>query len=79
MLLASCSPPALTNLTKRHWLEFGEYCRLPKRALTSLFADQVGALDTSIEMIGRSLLPQKQKAAFERIIRANNVTLSSTR
>jgi serine/threonine-protein kinase HipA len=64
------------SLTRRLWLEFGECCGIPKRAAASIIAEQIGILKASLQLIGRSLLPEKQKQEYEGIIRANTDALA---
>jgi serine/threonine-protein kinase HipA len=64
------------GLTRRKWLEFGDYCRLPKRAVEGMIAAQVNALDPSIAIIDRSLLPEKKKGEYGKIIREHTALLA---
>ena len=49
------------KLTRRHWLEFGEYCQIPRKAVERIVASQRGALDASIEAIGALLAAAKEE------------------
>jgi serine/threonine-protein kinase HipA len=64
------------NLTRRKWLNFAEYCGIPRRAAETLLAAQVAALEPAVRLIGSSFLPDKKKAEYERIIRDHTLILS---
>ena len=64
------------NFTRRKWLDFAEYCEIPKRAAERLIADQIDVLAPSIELISKSFLSQEMKEEYEETIRANTAVLS---
>lgn len=63
------------GLSRRKWLDFGEYCGLPRRAVEGMLTSRIRALDVSIGTIHRSLLPEKKKHEYENIIRENTGVL----
>ncbi|MCA9206851.1 MAG: HipA domain-containing protein [Planctomycetales bacterium] len=65
-----------TNLNRKLWLEFAEYCQIPERAALRLVTDQINALDPSVALIQASLLPDDQKAEYESILRENIAMLA---
>jgi serine/threonine-protein kinase HipA len=64
------------NITRRGWFALGEYCQIPRRAVESIIAAQVDALEESIQLIHRSSLPEKKKNQYEQIIRENSAVLA---
>jgi serine/threonine-protein kinase HipA len=67
------------NLTRKRWLEFAKYCRIPERAAERVITDQAKALDLSVELIRRSFLQDKKKEEYEKLIRENTATLVTRR
>ena len=65
------------KLTRRDWLDFGDYCGIPKRAVQRIVASQIGALDASIGIIGRSCLPERKKQEYETIVREHTEALAT--
>lgn len=64
-----------SGLTRRSWLDFAEYGQIPERAATTLLNEQIDALESSLELIHASLLPDDQKAQYEEILRQNTEVL----
>lgn len=64
------------NFTRRKWLNFAEYCEIPKRAAERLLTEQIDALASSIELISKSLLSQEMKERYAETIRANTAILN---
>lgn len=63
------------KITRRKWLDFAEYCRIPRRAAERLVEEQIGAADEAVRLVGASFLPEKQKLAYERILREDTEIL----
>jgi len=64
-----------SKLTGQHWLDFAEYCRIPKRAAEQLLREQIEALPSSIQYIHNSLLPEDLKTKYKIIVRQNTKSL----
>jgi serine/threonine-protein kinase HipA len=64
------------QFTRRDWFDFGDYCQLPKRAVARIVASQISALDASVGLIHHSLLPDKKKTEYEKIVREHSDVLS---
>ena len=64
------------NFTRRKWLDFAEYCKIPKRAAERLITNQIDALAPSIDLISKSFLSQEMKEKYEEMIRANTAVLN---
>ena len=64
-----------SNLTKRLWLDFAEYSRLPKRAAVSLLQEQIDALEPAFRLIEASFLPHELKSQYQDIVRRNTELL----
>ncbi len=63
------------KFTRRKWIDFATYCEIPKKAAERLLAEQIDALEPAIRLIQSSFLPEKKKAEYERIVRANTLVL----
>src|SRR5262245_21142977 len=63
------------KFTCRKWIDFAEYCGIPKKAAQSLVTAQIEALEPAIQLIQNSVLPEKKKGEYETIIRANTSVL----
>ena len=59
------------KITRRKWLDFAEYCKILKRPAESLLDAQIGAVEDAVRLIHASFLPQRQKLAYETILRQN--------
>lgn len=57
------------NLTRRDWLDFGAYCKLPPRAVERIVSEQAAALEECVGLIRRSYLAEKMKEEYEAIVR----------
>ncbi len=65
------------NFTRRLWLDFAEYCKIPSRACERLFSDQIDALEPSVDLIGKSFLAGKMKEQYEQTIRKHTAVLKN--
>ncbi len=63
------------KITRRKWLDLAEYGKIPKRAAESLVEAQIGVAEEAVRLIHASFLPEKQKDAYERILRENSEIL----
>ena len=63
------------KFTPREWIDFAEYCGIPKKAAQSLLTAQIEALEPAIQLVQNSFLPEKKKGDYEIIIRANTSVL----
>jgi serine/threonine-protein kinase HipA len=66
-----------SKLTRRKWVEFGEYCQIPAKATKRLIAGQIEALDPALHLIAASFLPDRMKEQYEAILRENTAVLAS--
>lgn len=64
------------NLTRRKWLDFATYCRIPERAATRILTAQARSLDSALRLVRDSFLPQRMKDQYAAILRANTAVLS---
>ncbi len=65
------------KLTRRKWLDFGDYCGIPPKAVQRIMAAQFAALEKSIGIIHRSFLPEKKKEEYEKIVREHTEVLAA--
>jgi len=65
-----------SNLSRKLWLEFAGYCRIPERAAARLLSEQINALDSAVDLIRNSFLPDDLKAEYEAILRENTARLA---
>jgi serine/threonine-protein kinase HipA len=65
------------GLTRRHWLDFAEYCRIPERAARRLLAQQIEAFDDAAELVGRSFLTDTVKDQYLAILQQNTSILAA--
>ena len=65
------------NLTRRSWLNFAGYCKIPERAAVRLLNEQIATTESSVDLIYASFLPDKLKAQYEAIVRQNTAILSA--
>jgi flagellar biosynthesis regulator FlaF len=63
------------KFTRRKWIDFAEYCGIPRKAAETLLAAQIEALEPAIHLIQNSFLREKKKEDYEKIIRANSSVL----
>ena len=63
------------KFTRKKWLDFAEYCKLPKKAAERLLNVQIDALDKAIETVYRSFLPDKKREAYEKVLRERTAAL----
>jgi hypothetical protein len=63
------------KFTRRKWIDFAEYCGIPKKAAQSLINSQIESLESAIKLIHNSFLPEKKKGEYEKITRANTSVL----
>jgi serine/threonine-protein kinase HipA len=66
-----------TKLTRKSWMTFASYCKIPKKAAESLITDQIKAREPAIELIRSSFLPDELKSQFAEIINVNTAILST--
>lgn len=64
------------NLTRRHWLDFADYCQLSKPTAQKLIERQIGSLESSVSTIRNSFLPDDLKMEYAEILRENTARLS---
>lgn len=64
-----------SNLTRRQWLNFAEYCGIPERAAKRLIGQQVDALEPALRLMAASFLSDEAKEHYEGLLRQNTVTL----
>ncbi|MGL4464041.1 MAG: type II toxin-antitoxin system HipA family toxin [Planctomycetia bacterium] len=65
------------NFTRRKWLDFGKYCRLPPKVVEKTIAGQIDALKPAVDMIHRSFLPDDHKDEYEKIVRKQTAVLAA--
>lgn len=63
------------KFTRRKWIDFAEYCGIPKKAAQSLLTAQIDALEPALRLIQNSLLPEKKKGDYKKIVQANTFAL----
>ena len=63
------------KLTRRKWLEFAEYCKIPERAAKASLSAQIEALEPAVKLVERSFLADAMKEKYEAILRKNTSTL----
>ena len=63
------------NFTRRNWLQFAEYCRIPERAAKRLISEQIDTLDGALRLISASFLPDDMKEQYEAFLRQNTSVL----
>ena len=63
------------NLTRRHWLDFADYCGLPERAAKRLISEQIDALEAAIKLVAASFLSAEMKQDYEGFLRKNTSVL----
>ena len=63
------------KFTRRKWLDFAEYCQLPKKAAERLLDVQIDALDKAMETVQRSYLPDKKRDVYEKVLRERTAAL----
>jgi serine/threonine-protein kinase HipA len=68
----------IKNFTRRKWLEFGDYCKIPARATKRLISEQIEALDPALQLIAASFLPDRMKEEYEALVRENTAVLASS-
>lgn len=66
------------KLTRRIWLDFAEYCGLPKKTAKNMIVTQIELLDRAIIHIESSFLPDDMKLQYIAIVRENTAILSAT-
>jgi serine/threonine-protein kinase HipA len=64
------------KLTRRRWLDFATYCRLPERAAKRVLSEQIDALAGALGYIERSFLPEAMKERYAEIVRENTSVLA---
>ncbi|MEQ9406373.1 MAG: HipA domain-containing protein [Fuerstiella sp.] len=64
------------NLTRRTWLDFAEYCRIPPKAANRLISEQIDALPPALEFVQSSFLPDEMKEQYAGFLRHNTAILS---
>jgi serine/threonine-protein kinase HipA len=65
------------RFTRRKWLEFGEYRRIPKKAVERMIVSQIEATESSVELIYRSFLDDEKKLEYEKILRQKTAVLAT--
>ena len=65
------------NISRRKWLDFAEYCKIPEKAAKRLISEQIEALDLAVRLISASFLPNQMKEHYEALIRTNTAALAS--
>lgn len=66
------------KLRRRQWIDFAEYCGIPRKAADSLLAAQIEALEPALPLIQNSFLPEKKKAAYEESVRSRTSILKGS-
>ncbi len=64
-----------SNLTRKSWMEFANYCQIPPKAAIRLLNQQADVLDQAVPLIRASFLPDDLKGEYEEIVRGNTATL----
>jgi serine/threonine-protein kinase HipA len=64
------------NLTARIWREYGAYCGLPEKVVRRELARVPGQLAASLEVVGRSALPDELKAGYAQGLSARAAVIS---
>jgi serine/threonine-protein kinase HipA len=64
------------KLTRRHWLEFAEYCGIPERAAKRLISEQIEALAPALDLLAQSFLAAELQEQYEQILRENTSVLA---
>lgn len=64
------------NFTRIKWLEFAEYCGLPRKTAERLLDVQIGVLDQAMEIVNQSFLPDKKRDTYEIVLRERTATLT---
>ena len=65
-----------TKLRRGDWLEFAEYCGLPKTVATRILTTQAAATAQATQIIGRSCLPAEQQPPFVELIEQRSEELA---
>ncbi len=64
------------NLALKDWLDFADYCDLPQRVADRLIAEQVDALNPSMNLIEASFLPEDLKSRYKQLVIENTRLIS---
>jgi len=64
-----------TNLTRRSWLDYAEYCVLPAKAAKRLIEDLLECEKPAMALVERSFLNDEAKAQYAAILRENTAAL----
>jgi serine/threonine-protein kinase HipA len=65
------------KLTRRKWLDFADYCRIPRKAVQRLLDSQIDIQPEALSIIQNCLLPDKMKSQYTRIIEENTAILKA--
>jgi serine/threonine-protein kinase HipA len=65
------------KLTRASWLELGEYCQLPAKAVARILDKQIDVLDDACRLIVRSFLPDEQKDQYQKLVTERTAVLKS--
>lgn len=64
-----------SRFRRADWERFGEWCRLPSKAVSAALDSLAASADRAVELINRSYLPPDTRAAYVALIRENSETL----
>ena len=64
------------GITRKTWLEYGEYCELPRPAIDREFAAIAAAVAPARRLLGQSLLPDEMKQRYSTLLEARAGILS---
>ncbi|HUY32510.1 MAG TPA: hypothetical protein VMV69_06985 [Pirellulales bacterium] len=62
-------------MTRRNWLNFGNYAGISERETLRLLAAQVRALARSVALVERSELPGEMRAEYKHLLRTRTAIL----
>ena len=65
-----------SRLRRDDWVHFGEWCKLPSKAVAGVLDSLVGKADEAVNLVERSYLPERARADYVDLIRANSEALA---
>jgi serine/threonine-protein kinase HipA len=65
------------NVTKKQWMTYAAYCRVPPRAAERIFREIAEAKEDCAAMIARSALPEEMKRDYAELIRRRAAAIAA--
>jgi serine/threonine-protein kinase HipA len=65
------------NVTRKRWMKLAEACQLPEKAASRVLREIAAAVPEALDLIGRTSLPDEQKATYTDLVRGRGAELST--